>query len=272
MISNAVVQDTRHFYYKKAVRCTNYQKMLPLLLKEFLEAMHAKDHKDRAPLDFSKLGDSWKKGEIIELYINNARSQSEKTRAAKEVREISQKLEEGGLELVKVNEELNAHVNKLTKENTALQAVVTSYQSTLKAGDTAIKASSSRGSKSAKSLKISATNSEGSNAAVARSTATSETGEPRPAQTHPRPQPPRPQPPPRPHPPPWPHPPRLRRASAKKPKRGGLFRLFSKKTPKDVAVVADAEVGNDLKSASLTSATSEAVKGTKEAQEAAPEV
>ena len=71
--------------YPKGVRCTDDRAMLPLhlafrhgasdntlhvLLKEFPDAITAKDSRGREPLDFSHMGDSWKKGEIISSYLS----------------------------------------------------------------------------------------------------------------------------------------------------------------------------------------------------------
>lgn len=122
---------TKH--YKKAVRCTDDQKMLPLhlafrygasdnvlhlLLKEFPEAINSKDHKDRVPLDFAKLGDSWKKGEIINLFVVNAKAQTEKKRSTGKDVDDSTKMQE----LAATNAELKAKVEALTKESAILQA------------------------------------------------------------------------------------------------------------------------------------------------------
>ena len=123
--------------FPKAVRCTDDQKMLPLhlafrygasdnvlhlLLKEFPDAMTALDKKERLPLDYSKSGDSWKKGEIIDLFVVNAKTQMDRKVASKAV---SQKLDDEVAktkELTKANATLKNKLKELTAEITALKA------------------------------------------------------------------------------------------------------------------------------------------------------
>jgi len=120
--------------YTMAVRCTDDQKMLPLhlafrygasdkvihlLLKEFPEAMNATDHKDRPPLEFSKLGDGWKKGEIIEAFIQNATAPYKGMVPPADFENLAKQLEVStakNTELGAVNEALKEEVTKLTSE------------------------------------------------------------------------------------------------------------------------------------------------------------
>jgi len=94
--------------YPRAVRCSDDQSMLPLhlafrhaasdnvlhlLLKEYPAAMNAKDHKGREPLDFCKMGDAWKKGEIINMYLNGKEFDLSYTKKTREVMELEDKLD-----------------------------------------------------------------------------------------------------------------------------------------------------------------------------------
>ena len=120
--------------YRMAARCTDDQKMLPLhlafrygasdnvihlLLKEFPEAMNATDHKDRPPLEFSKLGDGWKKGEIIEAFIENATAPYKAMVPPADFENLAKQLEVStakNTELGAANEALKEEVTKLTSE------------------------------------------------------------------------------------------------------------------------------------------------------------
>ena len=123
--------------FPKAVRCTDDQKMLPLhlafrygasdnvlhlLLKEFPEAMTAKDKRERLPLDYCKSGTSWKKGEIIDLFVLNAKTQMDRKAS---FNNVSQKLDDEVAktkELTKANATLKTKLKELAAEMTALKA------------------------------------------------------------------------------------------------------------------------------------------------------
>lgn len=115
--------------YPKAVRCTNDQQMLPLhlafrygasdavflmILKEFPEAMQAGDHKTRLPLDHAKDGETAKRGEIIKIYVDDAK---------KEV--LKMKQQDQMLEVEKMMEEKESKIQELEKSNKELKDAAT---------------------------------------------------------------------------------------------------------------------------------------------------
>uniref|UniRef100_A0A7S1DBZ3 Uncharacterized protein n=1 Tax=Cyclophora tenuis TaxID=216820 RepID=A0A7S1DBZ3_CYCTE len=137
--------------FPKAVRCTNDQSMLPLhlafrhgasdntlhlLMKEFPEAINAKDYRGRDPLAYAPMGDSWKKGEIINMYLEKksvvAEPSSEPATPNSEISRGFRTDESAAtaaatakvLELEKQNEELVASATHSKREVSKLQEEV----------------------------------------------------------------------------------------------------------------------------------------------------
>lgn len=124
-------------HYPKAIRCTDDQSMLPLhlafrhgasdntlhmLLKEFPQAINARDYKGRDPLMYAPMGDAWKKGEIISMYVENKTGMEKSTDS-----ELEKSLEAESkrvIELEKQNEELMASATQSKMEVSKLQSEV----------------------------------------------------------------------------------------------------------------------------------------------------
>lgn len=151
--------------YPKAVRCTNDQQMLPvhlafrygasdavfyLLLKAFPDSMKAADHKGRVPLDFAKDGESWRKGEIINMYIDHAKNEVIKLKHDEQMRNMQETLEEKEKSISQLQTEKQELADTAKSSKNELEELKQLLQEANERADNAVSAATAAATEAAK--------------------------------------------------------------------------------------------------------------------------